>query len=286
MIHIEYINNIDNLDNFNSNNHDKLIDDKDAQLTDYKTELRKTFLNRYAHIINYPINWTHELTLEESKIILHASKIYQTAKCSIEIFNNVLNPIKSRLEEKWISGRWFMRLDALSPKDSNYKMPYTNPSDIINSIVTSKRTFNALLDNISLNINTKLYFVTYNENWKPSHELRCFVYNKKITAISQYCWTKEEYYCDKTNDELIEIATKVNYFITNIIDNICAQIDTTNIIFDLYLNDDLSMNIIELNCFGYWLASGSALFHWIRDKDKLYNTDGNIYFRILKNLSN
>nr|QZX42858.2 CDC123 [Mimivirus sp.] len=178
MIHIEYINNIDNLDNFNSSNHNKLIDDKDAQSTDYKTELRKTFLNRYAHIINYPINWTYELTLEESKIILHASKIYRTTKCSIEIFNNVLNPIKNRLKEKWISGCWFMRLDALSPKDSNYKMPYTNPSDIINSIVTSKRTFNALLDNIGLNINTKLYFVTYNENWKPSHELRCFVYKK------------------------------------------------------------------------------------------------------------
>nr|WBF70465.1 hypothetical protein [Megavirus caiporensis] len=116
MIHIEYVNNIDNLDNFNSSNHNKLIDDIDAQSKDYKTELRKTFLNNYAHIINYPINWTYELTLEESKIILHTSKIYQTTKCSIEIFNNVLNPIKNRLAEKWIPGNWFVRLDAESKR--------------------------------------------------------------------------------------------------------------------------------------------------------------------------
>lgn len=37
--------------------------------------------------------------------------------------------------------------------------------------------------------------------------------------------------------------------------------------------------LIEFNCFGKEYAAGSALFHWLIDEDKLYNSDGKIYFR-------
>ena len=36
---------------------------------------------------------------------------------------------------------------------------------------------------------------------------------------------------------------------------------------------------IEINVFGKEYASGSSLFHWLKDESKLYGEENTIYFR-------
>ncbi|AZL89824.1 division cycle 123 protein [Megavirus baoshan] len=282
MIHIEYINNLDNLENFNSNNHNKICGDTEVKDLDYRTELNKTNLSQYMDLINYPVIWTYEFNLFESKILLEACHIGCISGKFPKIYSDELFDIINRLNESWVEGLWFMRLDTCSPKDSSIKLPYKTPLDVITSIVTSKRVINGFLYNIDNNQSTKIYFIKYNDKWDSNRELRCFVRKKKLTAISQYCWTTCEFFCDFSHQELVNLATIINHYIGQKIDIISAKINTEDVVFDIYLDQDNNLRIIELNSFGYWLASGSALFHWIKDYDKLYNTNNDVYFRILK----
>ncbi|BCS82796.1 hypothetical protein QLL95_gp0307 [Cotonvirus japonicus] len=87
-----------------------------------------------------------------------------------------------------------MRFDASSPKDSCIKMLYQTPLDIIHSIITSRRAYNVLMDGVHSSVKTKIYFVEFDLDWKPERELRCFVYKRKLTAISQYNWSNNKQY--------------------------------------------------------------------------------------------
>jgi hypothetical protein len=302
MIHIEYIDNVLNHKNFNSNNHEKDPNDIEIKNLDYKTELSKTYLSKYMDLINYPLEWTYHLTMAESKLLAKICEIGILVTRRPKIYDDELEEIERRLKDNWIDGQWFMRMNQSSPKDSSVKLPYKSASDVINAIITSKRSFKAISDDIDRNILPVLYFVRYDPNWQIGREMRCFVRNRKLTAVSQYEWFKYKFFCDRTESELITIAKNVNTFIASVIDELCERCGTNDVVADIYLNDDLthgdsagsdehcssdrqSLKIIELNSFGYWLASGSALFHWIIDKDKLYNTNGDIYFRILKKSS-
>ncbi|QGR53620.1 d123 domain-containing protein [Moumouvirus maliensis] len=281
MIHIEYINEITNLDDFNSNNHPKFPDDIEANSLDYKTELWKTNLSNYYDLINYPISWTHDFNLSESKILLKANQTGSISGRYPKIYNDELEIIINKLNSCWKQGSWFFRLDACSTKDSVVEPPFESPNTVITSLVTSRRVINAITDNLNRNLNTKIYFIPFNTKWDSSRELRCFIRKGKLTAISQYDWTHREFFCDLTREELINLVNKINKLFGDIIENLSNKIGTKDMTIDIYLDDQNNIHIIELNNFGYWLACGSALFHWIKDYDKLYNTDGNIYFRIL-----
>ncbi|AGF85714.1 division cycle 123 protein [Moumouvirus goulette] len=283
MIHIEYIKEITNLDDFNSNNHPKFPNDKEANGLDYKTELWKTNLSNYYDLINYTVSWTYDFNLSETKILLKACQIGSISGKCPKIYDDELGEIINKLNSSWKSGSWFMRLDASSTKDSIINPPFKSAQSVITSIVTSRRTINALTDNINRNLNTRIYFTPYDSKWNSSRELRCFIRNNKLIAISQYCWTRCEFFCDFSKDELISLADRINKLVNNIIEDLSNRIDTKDMVMDIYLDDNDNLQIIELNSFGYWLASGSALFHWIKDYDKLYNTNGDIYFRILDN---
>ncbi|AGC01608.1 cell division cycle 123 protein [Acanthamoeba polyphaga moumouvirus] len=282
MIHIEYIKEITNLDDFNSKNHPKFPNDIETNSLDYKTELWKTNLSNYYDLINYPIFWTYDFNLSETKILLKACQIGSISGRYPKIYNDELKDIIDKLSSCWKSGSWFMRLDACSTKDSVVELPFESPETIIASIVTSRRAINALTDNINRNLNTRIYFTHYDKKWNSSRELRCFIRKNKLTAISQYCWTNRDFFCEWTEEDLINLAKKINKLVNNIIEELSNRIGTKDMVMDIYLDDQNNLQIIELNNFGYWLACGSALFHWIKDYDKLYNTDGDIYFRILK----
>ena len=283
MIYIEYISDVSDYEKYNSNNHEKDPNDAEIKDKDYKTEISKTHLSNCLDVIEYPVEWIYCLTNAESKLLLTVCETGQLVMRRPKIYDDELKErIEDRFNKSWTEGEWFMRMDASSPKDSSVNLPYRSVSDVVNAIVTSKRSYKALGDDVKNKTITKLYFVRYDANWKSEREMRCFIRNRKLTAISQYSWYEYEFFCELTEEELIRIAGEVKTFISHIIDKICDKIGTDDIVMDIYLNDDHTLKIVELNSFGYWLASGSGLFHWLIDKQRLYNTTGDVYFRILK----
>jgi hypothetical protein len=98
-------------------------------------------------------------------------------------------------------------------------------------------------------------------------ELRGFIHNSKLTALSQY-YTSE--YFPELLENQKEIALKAQEFVEY---ELGPNMPMPHAVVDLCWIPSSSSNasmfkVIELNPFGR--SSGSALFHWIEDKDVLF----------------
>lgn len=268
------------VDKINNNNLKKDMDDLDARTMDYETELKKTHLSSYANLINYPIKFSYEFTKPEIAILKQACQVSIITSQWPKILDEELNAIYLRLKESWIEGRYFIRLDSCSVKDSNVECPIINPKDLIMSLITSKRVLTAF--KVGYN---KIYFIDYNSEFDSAKEVRVFVRNRKVTCITQYQWNNIGYFNNFTNDQLICLAKKIIDDVeNNLVLLVCDKINTNDFTIDYLVKEDMNIKIIELNSFGYWLAAGSCLFSWIVDRDILYdkNNENNVYFRILE----
>lgn len=79
---------------------------------------------------------------------------------------------------------------------------------------------------------------------------------------------------------LKSLATDIQRYLENeLLDRVCAQIGTNDVVCDLYVYPDFSLKIIEFNSFEYWLAS--VLFDWLSEHEKLYNENETIYVKVL-----
>jgi hypothetical protein len=107
-------------------------------------------------------------------------------------------------------------------------------------------------------------------------EFRLFIYNNKITAISQqHIYKNSLWLIQKSDDELIQIVKDINnFFKEKVMDKILIQEYVMDIAF---VNDHYYF--IETNSFGKEYASGSALFNWLIDDNVLHNPEF-INFRI------
>ena len=101
-----------------------------------------------------------------------------------------------------------------------------------------------------------------------------FVYQNQITAISQQQHYKQIYH---DHQEVLPLITILEtHFHTHVQPNL---VYLTDYVYDVALTPDLTPYFIEPNSFGKEYTSGSALFHWIRDETKLYNTSGDVTIR-------
>ena len=90
----------------------------------------------------------------------------------------------------------------------------------------------------------------------------------------------------QTESKIKENAERIIKFLEDdILPKVIPAINTNNLTGDIYLGDD-DIKIIEFNSFGYWQAAGSALFHWLKDKSKLYNEEGKVWIRIIESDEN
>ena len=261
----------------NTNNHEKDPTDTEVAGLDYETELKKTNLMNYADLINYPVEWSYTFTDEEKKILIKcASDCIKIGRSAL--FEEELKPIVERLESGWTNGMWFFRFNSMSPKDGEPEYPVFDAKQVVNKIVTSKRGWNCMLKG-----ENTIYFVKYDSDWDLRREFRVFVYKRKVTAISQYNVSIKSMLSGKSTAEAKELSFNIKtYLEERILPSICTAIRTDNLVCDIYVNTDLSLRIVEFNSFGYWQAAGSSLFHWINDKDKLYNTDDKTFMRFIK----
>jgi hypothetical protein len=99
-------------------------------------------------------------------------------------------------------------------------------------------------------------FITIREwiNIDSKDEFRCFVYNKKLTAVSQYCYY--QYY-----ENMID-KNKLKKLVTDFYDQVKEKIMIENYIMDICVNED-KVYLIELNPF--FRDTSPCLFSWNKD---------------------
>lgn len=210
------------------------------------------------------IKWLKEASIISSK----TGKFSELFEDEFQTMTDQLNKLYNYLFENIDIG-YFVRVNNVSLKYGQHKEgPYYNIRNILESIVSSIPTHTPIkYDTVKLDI----YLIEW-ISVEPEFEFRVFVFNNKITAISQQNLYSKVFYEHLLENDFHEMIKQkldiiVNYFYNHIktkIDWIC---DYT---FDFAIINDQPY-LIEFNSFGKEYAAGSALFHWTRDNDILYN---------------
>lgn len=263
--------------NFNDNNNPKEPEDFEIRDLDYTEYCKRTNLDRYADLIGYPYALKYTFTEREVADLKDALKIGAISRRPSSLHDDELDAIIERMEDVLPDtppSGWFVRFSACSPKDGAGTFPLWSAREVVEQVASSHRAWTALRDG-----DDTLYFVPFDPSWEPDRELRVFIRRGRVTCISQYMWHRRTQFAAMTDAELKLLADDVVQYIEEVVPPLLAKMGVTDATCDLYWNDDNEFRIIEFNSYGYWQASGAALFHWQNDRDAMYG-DGNVYFRV------
>lgn len=187
-------------------------------------------------------------------------------------------------------GGYFVRSNSVSLKNGLHGPgPYRNIRKIIESLITCNAGHNPFSDFPTGCPTITLYLFPWVD---IKDEYRVFVHNCKITTISQQDLGKPHAIMamiDNPFEYCREVTAKIKHeFYTKIIPWL-EHSGISNIVIDMALiasteqNRDSIPYTIEFNPFGAEYASGSSLFHWELNHDKLYSGANEfntpIYFR-------
>jgi hypothetical protein len=168
--------------------------------------------------------------------------------------------------------KFFVKLSGTSGKNDHDLIPLFDIFDIIKFIsqVSFKKEYKKMRDKF-YDTNLCLIIMPWNDMFdNKRYEFRAFMYNNKITCISQQVWYDIMNYSEEElkifKDAVLSFENKTNL---------------KNATIDMYIKDG-KIHVIEYNPFGPYSAAGSSLFNWINDFDKMHNKDNNIYFRLLE----
>lgn len=190
-------------------------------------------------------------------------------------------------------GGYFVRSNSVSLKNGIHGTgPYRNIRKILESLITCNAGHNPFAD-----FPVGCQYITFNLfPWIDiKDEYRIFVHNRKITAISQQDLGTPHMTMAMTDNPFEychDVTNKIkDEFYTNIIPWMEHK-SLNDIVIDMALiskgnttctdTGDLTTYTIEFNPFGAEYASGSGLFHWELNHDKLYSgndSNNQIYFR-------
>lgn len=284
------INQVINLDKerFNSNNHwennERPIDyfDKiNANHTHKWVSLFKSNYKTFKINNSYHISWMKKANVISGQTgqfsELFADELEDFCKYFYANSNGILPPDNTI--------PYFVRCENVSLKYGVHGPgPYFNIKQIIESLVSSILGHTPIYPDTNEII---LYLIPWEAGISDSNEFRVFVNSNIITAISQQAvysrFVPEPSLSSLNLDKLMEIYAKeiIKFFESDINKKITW---TDSYTFDIAVILDSSNQLIpifiEPNCFGAEYAAGSALFHWICDRDKLYGKNlPNVYIR-------
>jgi len=167
---------------------------------------------------------------------------------------------------------WFVRTTHCSPKDAEQEGgfgPHHSLKAVLMAVAASNRCQKALrVANYKEELT--LYLSPFDREVRTSRELRVFVFNWEVTAISQYAWTNPSSdFSQMTDSKLVKVGLLVDKFNQGQVSPAWKRAGGI----DCYVMDvevDLEktehcVRLIELNTFGAEFSSGSALYHWLRD---------------------
>jgi hypothetical protein len=169
---------------------------------------------------------------------------------------------------------YFVRTESVSLKYGQHgKGPYTGLRKIIESVVSCIHGHTPIHENTQ-------DLVLYLFDWvdiEAGNEYRVFVNNRRVTAISQQSlYNVFERKDEESRAQSLQLI--VDYFSTVIKERITH---CDSYVYDFAILKENIPYFIEINPFGKEYASGSSLFHWLLDEDKLYGTaqDNCVFFR-------
>jgi D123 len=113
-------------------------------------------------------------------------------------------------------------------------------------------------------------------------EYRCFIYDNKLRAISQYHWNVQR---PELLDQRFAIRDRISNFMSQVLQG--SYLPYADCIVDVILAEPsektfggLGIYIVECNCFGADLVAGSALYNWDVDYEILYHNPGPADIRV------
>ena len=206
--------------------------------------------------------------------------------------------------------KWFIRLDQMSPKDSPFggKEPSSTFEDVVVKLCSSMRACRCLefekqdSERKDRGLNILLVLNAWDEGMDAGAEFRVFVpppaargakaeaSKLKVSAVSQYRWHSPFAYPHGFN--LDEIAKLVCVGATKILEDTKAFMreelleDTSFLLvkhgfsFDVALQKDGSVQLVEINPFGALSGCGACLLNWVKDGRAMYGLDEDVVFAV------
>jgi hypothetical protein len=262
---------VNNPNNYNSNNHWN----NGVKPNDYFKTITQFDLKHWIHNLGRP--FTKIVITDKSDLLLltHINMLFEkTGKFRASLFEDELNTLVNKYNFKYPSifngEKYFVRCENVSLKyGADGLIPFVDFYTIIKSIVTSPYGHTPLYSDSE-------YITLYLFPWLEldiSNEFRVFVKNRQITCISQQHWYKCLHI--HSNELTPKIQIIIDYFNAVVLN----LIEYEDFSYDFTFHNNQPY-FIEFNSFGKEYASGSALFHWLIDYDKLYgNSKNSIYMR-------
>jgi hypothetical protein len=173
---------------------------------------------------------------------------------------------------------WFVRTSACSPKDAMHDGgagPHDSLTSVLLALFASERIHKSIKDYCN---DMTVYLMPFDVAVNIQRELRVFVCEGSVSAISQYDIFNFSIFSHMSNEDLAGIAQKIDAFHRNEVAPRWSDAGgISSYVMDVeYIASDASkpeeqVRLIELNCFGAELAAASALFHWVHDASELYS---------------
>lgn len=209
--------------------------------------------------LKYKSDEVDVIHLHLKKWMFEANTLYQltgTIRCEEEL---------DSLSDKSISFlNKFVRSEHMSFKYGMFGSgPYNSLKEIVLSLITAP-DYHSPLSFYKQGETMTLYLFPWRQINKD-REFRVFVHNKQVSAISQQ-------FIDHSNVWFDSLSSLEQMKVLNRIVDFANKIEKINCIIDLVVNDD-EIYFIELNPFGEDYGAGSALFHWVNDRDILYGNE-------------
>ncbi len=247
----------------------------DLSIQQYHDILSMTNCSKWIDIIHCDY-YVVELDENDCEVLLKAGQSGVITQRIPEMYIQELESIANKIQYPYVKS--FARLERCSLKDGCLGAgPFLSAFEIVKGLCTSYRCYKQFLRNKT----QKVFITPWNDNIKECFEFRVFVYNRKVTAISQYniysdYGLKDKPLCALSRSIIRLVEQQLNHF---------PQLPTSYTV-DVYFvegNTVLSLdNIIEFNSFGKELAAGSCLFNWIRDYNQLYGkNDDRVEVRVI-----
>jgi hypothetical protein len=216
----------------------------------------------YLYISYFFTDYYHHVLKYDNIII----KLSNVQKEYIKNNNyNELSNLYTHIEEILLKyNNSFIKTTGFSPKKVNNIIPFDSNSKGIDVI---KYLFSNKNDRCMKFINySNIFIQKWNDNITLDRELRIFIKNKEIIAISQQDCSKSYVFLNCLSYNYKEICNNCNKLWLSIKEKIFY----TNCILDVYIDDNLDIHLIEINPTHSWTGAGSALFEWNNDPPNNY----------------
>jgi hypothetical protein len=245
-----------------------------------KAEVRATAVESWAELVHYPIAFIWTIPPFAVRALKEAIPIGLVRNEPSTLhggeFTDMAYILRGAAHDNAFPPHgWFVRFGQMSPKDGMYgSVPLTSWRQIVHQLATSSRALACLNDG-----ETKLYLCHWDPTWCAGWELRAFVYNGRLTALSQYsASTTELPAC--TDEQLHRIAERAEAMVALLAPSFESAMQTRHVVCDLvWKPEDGVVRVVEFNPFGAHNPTGSAFFHWIED-EAILKAEKGLVFRV------